>query len=190
MKKVLALILIFSLAVLPLCGCSNFTTPSSTTDDNRTTTNSAPSSTTDNTHTTTNSAPSSTTNGTHTTTNSIPSVTTDNTRTAFIRHDSGTCSIYLSLSNNTLMIDERYEAYIPYISEDLIRKAELILTEAVIGQERHSGIYLSKDREGCLCLAVEIIVSLTPPPDINYPGCGIDHDHVFHRERISTQPIQ
>lgn len=173
MKKVLALILIFSLTVLPLCGCSNFTTPSSTIDDNRTTTNSAPSSTTDDTHATT---------------NSIPSATTDNTRTAIIRHESGTCSIYLSLSNKTLMIDEKYEAYIPYISEDLIRKAELILTEAIVGQERY-GIYLSTDQDGYLCLAVEIIVSLTPPPDINYGGCGIDHDHVFHRERISTQPV-
>ena len=44
-----------------------------------------------------------------------------------------------------------------------------------------------------LCLSMEIIKDLTPPEPAEdgtvLTGCGIDHDHVFYSERITTQPV-
>ena len=177
MKNILIFILIFVLTALLLCGCANsaIATP-----------------TTKGTHTTGNNASSPTTDNTNATANSLPLAIIDNTNTTINQQENGENSIYLSISGETLVIRKDYEAYIPYISEEMIKAAELILTEAILDQKQHSGIYLTTDQEGYLCLALEIIVSLTPPSDgnYNYGGCGIDHKHVFHRQRISTQPIQ
>ncbi len=107
-----------------------------------------------------------------------------------VLQEDGRYSIYLSLSGKTVLIEQTYEAYIPYISDELIQKAEQNLTKAVAGEEDYSPIYLSKDREGYLCLTVEVIQKLTPPSGVEGGGCDVDHKHIFHNERISTQPIK
>lgn len=51
-------------------------------------------------------------------------------------------------------------------------------------------IYLPAcDQDGYLCLCAEIIVYFEPEVE-GMKGCGFDHDHVFYRERISTQPVK
>ena len=67
--------------------------------------------------------------------------------------------------------------------------------EEKLGGDR-SELYLTVDSEGWLCLCKEEIVSIFVTPetdesgnvleDAPTSGCGIDHEHVFHTERICS----
>ena len=67
--------------------------------------------------------------------------------------------------------------------------------EEKLGGDR-SELYLTVDSEGWLCLCKEEIVSIFVTPetdesgnvleDVPTSGCGIDHEHVFHTERICS----
>ena len=56
-------------------------------------------------------------------------------------------------------------------------------------------LQISVDSENYLYLYGEIIVDIDPPQSEAYKGevftsgCGIDHDHLYFRERISSEPI-
>ncbi len=76
----------------------------------------------------------------------------------------------------------RYSRYLPYVTAEKIRGAEdaLAKTLADKGYDKHSGFYLSIDREGRLCLTFEVIAD----------KLFGDHEHLFFSEVIceAVQP--
>ena len=91
-------------------------------------------------------------------------------------------------SNEKLEVYKNYVAYLWRVDDDMLKEAEIYLSQFDGG----SGIYLSTDNEGNLCLCVEIIVDIDPPNVIVNDdgtvisgGCNIDHKHVFHIKPIT-----
>ena len=84
-----------------------------------------------------------------------------------------------------------YSRYLPYISEESIKEAEDKLKKSLEKHNRNSGFYISIDNEGYLCLSAEVIVeyevSDTDGDGFIEGGCGIDHEHIFYSERISSK---
>lgn len=109
--------------------------------------------------------------------------------TSLVTESEGQYSISLPICGQSVEIDERYEKFLPYVTDELISAADLALSNTLAEHpDDHSGIYLGTDMDGYLCLCTEIIVDLEPAEE-GKTGCGIDHDHVFYRERISTEPV-
>lgn len=105
-------------------------------------------------------------------------------------HSDGTYTIYLPACDQEVSVHQSEEAFLPYVSDELIRQADLALSHILADHpDDDHGIYLSCDQDGYLCLCAEIIVYFEPEVE-GMKGCGFDHDHVFYRERISTQPVK
>lgn len=114
---------------------------------------------------------------------------TEQTPTSLISLENGQYTITLPQCGQTLTLSGTYEAFAPCITEELIRSADQALASIVAEDPEDRHVYLSTDLEGYLCLCIEVIVYLEPD-DPEYPGCCIDHDHKFYRERISAQPVK
>lgn len=77
----------------------------------------------------------------------------------------------------------------------LVETAENKITEAVSVYSNSSDFYLQIN-DGYLCLVVEVIKQIDPPAlqeiegEFVDRGCGIDHEHLFFSERISTKALE
>ena len=76
--------------------------------------------------------------------------------------------------------------------ETAMEKVLSHVDEASAGRP-HLEIYID---EGYLCLYGEIIRDIDPPEtdvlengDVIASGCGVDHEHLYFRERISLEPV-
>ena len=97
-------------------------------------------------------------------------------------------SITLPICGRTISVQEAYVQYMPYVTDAQIYEAEQYLSTSIPDGSKNYGYCLRTDKEGYLCLSVEVIVYLDPVEE-GHGGCGIDHDHVFYDARISTQPL-
>lgn len=115
--------------------------------------------------------------------------TTGNTiPTGLITEINDDWTISLPISGAKVHVEDRYNEYMPFVTDALIYEAEQSLSASIPDGSKSYGYYLRTDEEGYLCLAVEVIVNLEPAEE-GHGGCGIDHDHVFYDARISTKPL-
>lgn len=109
----------------------------------------------------------------------------DETGSDFIVTQDGDTYVALPKSNEKLYVSPSQLEYLDLIDYKLLRDAELKIAEAVSehGQEPHYyiGMY---NGEWNLC--AEIIIDLPVESEDGYimGGCGIDHEHLFFREKI------
>lgn len=91
----------------------------------------------------------------------------------------------LPQSGQTIIVKERWEQYLPYITDDLVAQAEAKIVQAVAEYSNHSGFYLQVTDDD-LCLVVEVIHKFDNPS----AGSGSeDHEHLFFSERITALPF-
>ena len=111
------------------------------------------------------------------------------------KNEDGAYILTLPNSGETIEPGNEQIPYVPYITDELVKTAENKLNEAVSAYRNRSAFYLQIN-DGYLCLAVEVIKQLDPPTsqgtesEIVDEGCGIDHEHLFFYERISTQALE
>lgn len=95
--------------------------------------------------------------------------------------------LVLPISGRTLKVRDEFEVSVSGVDDALVAEAD---------KELPAGchLYLEVDEEGYLCLCGEEIVSIDPPQvesgtedEIIDSGCGIDHNHVFYRFRITKK---
>ena len=93
--------------------------------------------------------------------------------------------LILPISKSNVRWENLYDFYIKDIDFELLKNAEKTMTDQVseLTVEKRSSFYL-RVVEGELYLCAEVIVDLEPPSE-DESGCGIDHDHVFFKERIT-----
>ncbi len=99
-----------------------------------------------------------------------------------IENEDGSYQIRLPASGEVLALHTLEEGYLPYISDRLLQEAEQKLSEQMAQCEETTGFFITES-EGYLCLAVNTVVDI---PNAEGSGCGIDHEHVELRERITT----
>lgn len=114
----------------------------------------------------------------------------DPTTTGLVIESEGEHTISLPLCDQQVSVHHSYEAYLPYVTDELIHAADLALSQILADHpDDNSGVYLTFDEDGYLCLCAEVIVYFESEEE-GMSGCGFDHDHVFYRERISTEPVK
>ncbi len=105
------------------------------------------------------------------------------------QNEDGEYEIILPISGDTVRVYERYNDFMPYVTYELVKKAEEKVTEDISKYSGGSGFYLSTDVDGYLLLSVEIIKNL-PEEEWSYDiGC-YDHKHLFFSERISSKSLE
>ena len=104
----------------------------------------------------------------------------------YLKKKDGEQYLILPISKEEICVWNEEEAkYLKRIDVGMLKKAEKkIAAEISQYDDRNSGYYIDI-WEGYLCLAVEVIVEFDAP-DEN----GMDHDHVFFRERITKKPVK
>ena len=111
------------------------------------------------------------------------------------KNEDGAYILTLPNSGDTIKLRNEQILYVPYITDELVETAENKINEAVSAYSNSSDFYLQIN-DGYLCLYVEVIKQLDPPAsqetegEIVEGGCGIDHEHLFFAERISTQALE
>ena len=111
------------------------------------------------------------------------------------KNEDGAYILTLPDSGETIKLRDEQMLYVPYITDELVEKAENKINEAVSAYSNNSDFYLQIN-DGYLCLVVEVIKQLDPPAsqetegEVVGGGCGIDHEHLFFSERISTQALE
>ena len=108
----------------------------------------------------------------------------------YLTEDDGMQYLVLPSSNSRVLVEDEHQPYLHDIDVDMLRTAEEKILARIAQYPENSGIYLSKDDNGYLCLCVEVIVKLEPaevPTDSEFEerGCGIDHEHKFFSEPIT-----
>ncbi len=91
-------------------------------------------------------------------------------------------------NSDIVRINERYEKFIPYISDKAIKKAIKNIEKDSENYTEYKSYYLSTDAEGYLCLSAELIHKLTEE-EWGTAGC-YDHRHIFFSERISNKAFE
>lgn len=110
------------------------------------------------------------------------------------KNEDGAYILTLPNSGETIKLQNEQILYVPYITDELVETAENKINEAVSAYSNSSDFYLQIN-DGYLCLVVEVIKQLDPPAsqetegEVVGGGCGIDHEHLFFSERISTQAL-
>lgn len=112
-----------------------------------------------------------------------------------LSEEDGVYKLTLPKSKEVIELYEEQVRFVPYITDELVETAENKINEAVSAYSNSSDFYLQIN-DGYLCLVVEVIKQLNPPSsqetegEIIDCGCGIDHEHLFFSERISTQALE
>lgn len=112
-----------------------------------------------------------------------------------LSEENGVYKLTLPKSKEVIELYEEQERFVPYITDELVETAENKINEAVSAYSNSSDFYLQIN-DGYLCLVVEVIKQLDPPAsqetggEVVDGGCGIDHEHLFFSERISTQALE
>ena len=112
-----------------------------------------------------------------------------------LSEENGVYKLTLPKSKEVIELYEEQVRFVPYITDELVETAENKINEAVSAYSNSSDFYLQIN-DGYLCLVAEVIKQLNPPSsqetegEIIDGGCGIDHEHLFFSERISTQALE
>ena len=101
----------------------------------------------------------------------------------YITNENGKYTLTLPVSKTTLDFPDEYTSYLEDLDADLLKEAE---EEIIDNCSEYSGtpVYYIDEEDDYLCLCVEIIEPIESA-DGSDKGCGIDHEHIFLRERIS-----
>ena len=95
--------------------------------------------------------------------------------------------IVLDTCKKEILLEARYEYFIPYITDELIEAADKHIASVLTADEIEKAVLkLQIDKEYYLSINGEIIRYLETEDD-SQKGCGIDHDHIFINERITLQ---
>ncbi len=110
-----------------------------------------------------------------------------------ISKENGAYILTLPKSGERIMLENEERFYAPYISDELVKNAEDKITDALSKYSNNSGFYLQIN-DGYLCLTAEVIKKIditasTEEGGFAEYGCGIDHEHLFISERITSSPI-
>ena len=113
-----------------------------------------------------------------------------------ITYEDGAHRIHLPASGQVIDVDRQYVYYLPFVTDERIRTAEEKLEQQLAPyrtEDQPYSVSLTVDSEDFLCLYVEYVHDIDPPKTEIAPegyviagGCGIDHEHLFFRERISS----
>ncbi len=103
----------------------------------------------------------------------------------YLKKKDGEQYLILPISKEEIRVwDEEEAKYLKRIDVGLLKKAEKKIAAEVSQYNDETPHYYIDIRDGYLCLAVELIVKFDTP-DEN----GMDHEHVFFRERITKKPV-
>ncbi len=110
-----------------------------------------------------------------------------------LNEENGVYKLTLPKSKEVIELYEEQVRFVPYITDALVEVAENKITEDVSQHSNHSNFFLQITND-YLCLVVEVIKSIDPPVsaeegEIADGGCGIDHEHLFFSERISSKAV-
>ena len=110
-----------------------------------------------------------------------------------LSEENGVYKLTLPKSKEVIELYEEQVCFVPYITDALVEVAENKITEDVSQHSNHSNFFLQITND-YLCLVVEVIKSIDPPVsaeegEIADGGCGIDHEHLFFSERISSKAV-
>ena len=110
-----------------------------------------------------------------------------------LSEENGVYKLTLPKSKEVIELYEEQVRFVPYITDALVEVAENKITEDVSQHSNHSNFFLQITND-YLCLVVEVIKSIDPPVsaeegEIADGGCGIDHEHLFFSERISSKAV-
>ena len=103
----------------------------------------------------------------------------------YLKKKDGEQYLILPISKEEICVwDEDEAKYLKRIDVGLLKKAEKKIAAEVSKYNDETPHYYIDIRDGYLCLAVELIVEFDTR-DEN----GMDHEHVFFRERITKKPV-
>ncbi|MBO5040790.1 MAG: hypothetical protein J6D09_06815 [Clostridia bacterium] len=104
----------------------------------------------------------------------------------YLKKKDGEQYLILPISKEKVYISDCREEnkYLKYIDVGLLKKAEKKIAAEVSKYNDETPHYYIDIRDGYLCLAVELIVDLDEPA-----ANGMNHEHVFFRERITKKPV-
>ena len=103
----------------------------------------------------------------------------------YLKKKDGEQYLILPISKEEIGVwDEEEAKYLKHIDVGLLKKAEKKIAAEVSKYKDETPHYYIDIRDGYLCLAVELIVDLDEPA-----ANGMDHEHVFFRERITKKPV-
>ncbi|MBQ8416461.1 MAG: hypothetical protein IJX13_06155 [Clostridia bacterium] len=108
-------------------------------------------------------------------------------RQRYFTEENGEHYLLLPISKEKVNAGKYYDYLRNFLDIDLLKSAEEKISQQASKYSERGSFYLSTDEENYLCLCMEIVVKLEPPSGGEWleGGCGIDHEHVFFRERIT-----
>jgi len=104
-----------------------------------------------------------------------------------IRYENGKYTLILPLSRTEIPVRASLAEHMEKVDFDLLKAAEAKIREDAAPYEESWSFHL-EEWEGYLCLGTELLVDIEPPASsdgFQSSGCGIDHEHLFFRERIT-----
>ena len=103
----------------------------------------------------------------------------------YLKKKDGEQYLILPISKEEINVwDEDEVKYLKHIDVDLLKKAEKKISADAAQHEEDPHFYLDFE-DGYLCLCAEVIVHFEEPTEN-----GMDHEHVFFKERITKKPVQ
>lgn len=110
-----------------------------------------------------------------------------------LSEENGVYKLTLPKSKEVIELYEEQVRFVPYVTDVLVESAEDKISNDVSQHINQSDFFLQITND-YLCLVVEVIKSIDPPVsteegEIVDGGCGIDHEHLFFSERISSQAV-
>lgn len=109
----------------------------------------------------------------------------ENDISKYLKKKDGDQYLILPISKEEICVwDEEKAKYLIYVDVDMLKTAENRIAKKVSQYDDDTPCYYIDIRDGYLCLAVELIVEFDTR-DEN----GMDHEHVFFRERITKKPV-
>jgi len=123
---------------------------------------------------------------------STPRITSSNTaqttqsasesQKKLVEYTGDTYKINLPKSGKTIRVDSKYNAYMSYVLDDVLREAEEKIYSQITYTSYNMAFYLEAEGN-YLYLMAEAIVYIDHPEGVG--GCDIDHKHVFFSEPIA-----
>jgi beta-lactamase regulating signal transducer with metallopeptidase domain len=101
----------------------------------------------------------------------------------------GSQLITLPISKHTAIISIEDISYIDDIDIELLKTADRKINRKILTYSDKPFFILAIDKEGYLCLKMETIRKIKSDNPLE-GGCGIDHEHIFYSERISSYPVE
>lgn len=109
-----------------------------------------------------------------------------------IKYENDIYTITLPASGKVFEVKTSYEAYLPYVTDELIISAEAKIADVMAQYPGNAGYFLGA-YDGYLYLSTEVIRKIDPPDamvvdgETITSGCNVDHEHLFFDERISME---